>query len=520
MHTKPLLSFSTLLLTGMLVVAPFSAASAATDTSTIESTNGFRKAVTLAGIREHQAAFQGFAEANPNGNGVPTRASGTKGFDVSAQYVYDRAKAAGYNVQFQEFPFTYVETVKQEGRDLSPTARNLAPIIMTYSPSTPVSGITADVAVVPTDSTPGCEAIDFATQSYAGKVALVSRGSCPFAQKATNAAGAGAVAVLIYNNAAGTLNGTLGDPSAARIPTAGVTADTGAAMIADAANGTVSVFLNFQVIREQRTTRNVIAETTAGDPNRVVVVGAHLDSVVAGPGINDNGSGSATILEVAEVFGAQQRETRNKLRFIWFGAEELGLLGSNHYVNNLTQAEIDQIELNLNFDMVGSPNYVRFVYDGNNSAFPVGPGAAAGPAGSGAIEEAFHEYFASQGLPSAETPFSGRSDYGPFIAKGIPAGGLFTGAEGVKTAEQAQIYGGTVGVAYDRCYHQACDTFTNNSDTGLDQMSDAVAHAVLVFSKANFPKQPLVNGVLTKGKGNGGEGGGLHNEHDHEMPIK
>ncbi|MGH9176451.1 MAG: M28 family peptidase, partial [Vicinamibacterales bacterium] len=151
------------------------------------------------------------------------------------------------------------------------------------------------------------------------------------------------------------------------------------------------------------------------------------------------------------------------------------------------------IALNLNFDMVGSPNFVRFVYDGDNSAFPVGPGVSEGPDGSGEIERVYLDYFASQGLANEPTPFSGRSDYGPFIAVGIPAGGLFTGAEGIKTPAQQAIYGGTAGIAYDPCYHQACDTFANTSETGLDQMADAAAHSVLYFSKFNFDKQPLVD---------------------------
>jgi Zn-dependent M28 family amino/carboxypeptidase len=253
--------------------------------------------------------------------------------------------------------------------------------------------------------------------------------------------------------------------------------------------GGLTVHLAADTFAEIRTTRNVIAETATGDPNRVIVVGAHLDSVTAGPGINDNGSGSATILEVAEVFAAQGREARNKLRFMWYGAEEFNLLGSAFYVNNLSQAERDKIELMLNFDMIGSPNFVRFVYDGNNSA----GGGAVGPAGSGAIEQLFLDYFTSQGLATDPTPFNGRSDYGPFIGAGIPAGGLFTGAEGLKTAAQATTYGGTVGQQYDPCYHQACDTFANNNDTALDQMSDAVAHAVLLFSKRNFAKNPLLD---------------------------
>jgi Zn-dependent M28 family amino/carboxypeptidase len=163
---------------------------------------------------------------------------------------------------------------------------------------------------------------------------------------------------------------------------------------------------------------------------------------------------------------------------MWYGAEELGLVGSTYYVNNLSEAEQSNIMAMLNFDMVGSPNFVRFVYDGDGSDT-----SPAGPAGSGFIEKVFVDYFDSQGLASDPTQFSGRSDYGPFIAVGIPAGGLFTGAEGIKTAEQAAVYGGTAGVAYDPCYHQACDTFANNNDTGLDQMSDAAAHAVLIMSR-------------------------------------
>ena len=127
--------------------------------------------------------------------------------------------------------------------------------------------------------------------------------------------------------------------------------------------------------------------------------------------------------------------------------------------------------------MVGSPNFVRFVYDGDGSAFGVD-----GPSGSGRIEYVFVDYFASQGLATEPTEFDGRSDYDAFINAGIPAGGLFTGAEGIKTAAQAAIYGGTAGVAYDPCYHQACDTIANLSGTALDQMSDAIAHSTLVFA--------------------------------------
>lgn len=503
-----------------LGVAPIATANEVSD---IRSTQGFRKAVTLAGIREHQAALQTIADAH---NG--TRVSGTSGFDASAHYVHDRMVAAGYSVSVQDFTFLFVgdQSPPLFARLTSPAQSFVDGIdfgTMSYSGSGDVTApvVAVDLVVpspAPNASTSGCEAADFAGFP-AGAIALIQRGSCTFRLKAINAAAAGAVGVVIFNEGnpgrTGVIFGTLGPPQVA-IPVVGTTFALGDNLRNGVLNGATGVMarLRTDVIAETRTTRNVLAETPGGDPGRVVVVGAHLDSVSRGPGINDNGSGSATILEVAEVFAAQARETRNKLRFIWFGAEEFGLIGSAYYVNALSQAERDAIALMLNFDMIGSPNFVRFVYDGNNSTFPP-PGAQVGPAGSGAIEQLFLDYFAAVGLPVEPTPLSGRSDYGPFMGAGIPAGGLFTGAEGVKTAAQAAVYGGTAGQQYDPCYHLACDTFANNSDTGLDQMSDAVAHAVLRFSKRDFGREPLIDPAATPGGGTGGGGGGLHDD-DHE----
>jgi Zn-dependent M28 family amino/carboxypeptidase len=222
---------------------------------------------------------------------------------------------------------------------------------------------------------------------------------------------------------------------------------------------------------------NVIADTATGRADRTVVVGAHLDSVDAGPGINDNGSGSAAILETAKQMARLGIKPVNRVRFAWWGGEEFGLLGSEYYVSHLSTSELKNIALNLNFDMVASPNFVRFVYDGDGSAT-----GTKGPNGSGNIEKVFSQYFAAQGLATAPTAFDGRSDYGPFIDRGIPAGGLFTGAEGIKTPAQAAVYGGTAGVAYDVCYHQLCDDITNLNLTALDQMSDGIADATLQFA--------------------------------------
>lgn len=482
-------SWAVIVVLGMLllaITAPAALAKPKSDIqqSEIQQTQGFRNAVTLAGVREHQAALQAIGTANTG-----TRVSGTAGYDQSAQYVFDRATAAGYNVSFQEFTFPFYRVLAPSVFDrVSPDPETYTEggsadyTPMTYSGSGDVTALTTHITAGTGSLGPGCAAADF-TGFTPGGIALIQRGGCTFAIKATNAQAAGAGAVVVYNNIPGVLNGTLGAPNYT-IPVIGTSQAIGQETVALLGSGPVTLHVKTSTESENRQTRNVIAETPGGDPDRVVVVGAHLDSVFAGPGINDNGSGSATILEIAETFAAQARDTRNKLRFIWFAAEEFNLLGSQYYVNNLSAAERAQIELMLNFDMVGSPNFVRFIYDGSS---------AAGPPGSAEIERVFTDYFTAQGLASEETPFSGRSDYGPFIAPAvnIPAGGLFTGAEGIKSAAQAATYGGTAGVAYDPCYHQACDNIANYSATGLDQMSDAAAHAVLLFSKRNFGQEPL-----------------------------
>ena len=167
----------------------------------------------------------------------------------------------------------------------------------------------------------------------------------------------------------------------------------------------------------------------------------------------------------------------NHVRFAFWGAEEEGLHGSTYYVNQLTARQQKDIAVNLNFDMIGSPNFVRFVYDGDGDAF-----GTSGPSGSGTVEDVFLDYFASQGLQTEPTEFDGRSDYEAFINAGIPAGGLFSGAEDIKTAEQAAIYGGTAGTAYDACYHQACRT-TSATSTRRRSSSPTAPRTTLTFAQ-------------------------------------
>lgn len=446
-----------------------------------ENTEALRTAVTVEGIRAHLEALQAIATAN-DGN----RASGTGGYNDSADYVQATLEGAGYTVVPQEFTFPFFqETADAEFVRTSEPTRTYTLVddflTMEYSGSGEATGTVTgiDLALPPTGpantSTSGCEAADFPAD-FTG-VALIQRGTCTFAQKAQNAQDAGATAVIIFNEGqegrTDTLNGTLGGPGVT-IPVIGTSFEVGNDL-AGLTSPTVRVFT--QTTSETRTTRNLIAET-GGRADRTVVVGAHLDSVPEGPGINDNGSGTATVLETAVQMAALGIAPRNNVRFAFWGAEESGLLGSEYYVSQLTARQIKDIAVNLNFDMLGSRNFVRFVYDGDGSATP-----DAGPNGSGNVEKVFLDYFAAQGLATEPTAFDGRSDYGPFIAAGIPAGGLFSGAEGVKTAAQAVTYGGTAGLAYDPCYHQACDNDGNVNELVLDQFGDAVAHSVLTFAQ-------------------------------------
>jgi len=493
-------AFMTAVLT-LGAVAPVSA-------NDLSESKGFRKAVTVAGIREHQAALQAIADVNGG-----TRLSGTSGYDQSVDYVKGKLEAAGYAVTVTPFTFQLVS-------DRTPPAfQQISPTPATYSNGVDYntatysgSGDNTAPLATPSGDSRGCYAADWAGFP-AGSVALVVRGTpagfpgaCTFRIKATNAVNAGASAVVIYNNAAGAPNFTLGEPRFTH-SVLGVTQALGMSLRSQLAAGPVTVRVKTDTIAEERTTYNVTAETATGDPNNVVVVGAHLDSVSRGPGINDNGSGSAAILEIAEQYAAQARDARNKIRFMWFGAEEHGLIGSTRYVNSLPQTELDKIMAMLNFDMIGSPNFVRFVYDGDGSAT-----SPAGPPGSAYIEDLFVDYFNSQGLANEPTQFSGRSDYGPFIAKGIPAGGLFTGAEGIKTVAQAQTYGGTAGAQYDPCYHLACDTFANNSNTALDQMADAAAHVTLTLSRTKVDITMLAASAAMRSSGTAVQ----EDFHDHE----
>jgi len=442
----------------------------------VESSAALRDAVTLEAVREHQAVFQGIADDH-GGN----RAAGTSGHDASVEYVVGRLQKAGYDVTNQIFVmpfFTELSPAVLERVSPNPTTFLYNDASGFFTMSYSGSGDVTASAVAALNY--GCDASDFAGADFVGKIAVIERGVCYFSQKAANADAAGAVGVIVYNDAARqeAFVGTLGGPGF-DIPVVGTSYTIGRSLIAEPTTARIRV----DALSEYRETFNVIADWPFGRADRVVIAGAHLDSVQAGPGINDNGSGCATLLEIALQLSAQNLIPDNHVRFIFFSAEELGLIGSQVYVNDLPPDELERIIAYLNFDMIGSPNFVRFVYDGDGSDTPF-----AGPLGSGIIETIFQTYFGQQSLPIAPTELGGRSDYGPFEAVGVPVGGLFTGAEGLKTNEEAVIFGGFAQEAYDSCYHQACDTFDHiepGTLTVLDQNADAAAHAIWCLARVD-----------------------------------
>jgi hypothetical protein len=494
------------LLLAMLLPAPAAVAAPgnACDTRANNTYQKLLDCMTLEGVREHQAALQKIADNSTDPVYPGTRAAGTDGYADSVQYVAGLLREAGYDVTLDpvEITFNFPAVLRQ----LTPVEADYETGVFTGSGSGRVEG-----QVIPVDinltgdraSTSGCEAADFAGIDWSGDadIALVQRGTCFFGTKAFYAEQAGAEAVIIFNQGNTpereeliVADATSVDPPIPGapgpvthgIPVVGASFADGVALAQPGSTAFVEVLPS-----ENRTDYNVIAELPGKNEDNVVMAGAHLDSVTEGPGINDNGSGSAALLESALLMANLNPE--NTLRFAWWAGEEQGLLGSADYVAGLSQAERDRIALYMNYDMVGSPNYIFMVYDADESTFPAPEGVTI-PPGSEAIEDLYESYYTWIGEPYDDTEFSGRSDYEAFILAGIPSGGLFTGAEEIKTEEQEAIWGGTAGEQFDPCYHEACDTYENVDLHALEVNSDLIAFAMLTFAYST----ETVNGVPGK----------------------
>jgi Zn-dependent M28 family amino/carboxypeptidase len=431
-----------------------------------------RQRVTTDAMMVHLRSLQQIADAN-DGN----RASGTPGYQASVDYIANALRSQGFDVQTPEFelrlPFADPPTVTVGGA-------NFAAKPLEYTIGTPPDGVTGPLVGARVGDSPGCTVGDYDGLPVTGAVVLVDRGHCPFGSKQTAAAQRGAVALIVANNVEGEQPGaTLGENTEVRIPVISVSKADGARMRAQP--GETTIKLNAGV--RTQTTRNVIAQTRTGSTGDVVMVGAHLDSVPAGPGINDNGSGVAAVLETALQLGSSP-DVHNAVRFGFWGAEELGLLGSANYVQSLNVDALKSIALYLNFDMIASPNPGYFTYDGDQST-PLGAQQSPPqvPEGSAGIERTLVGYLKEDGKTAQDTSLDGRSDFEPFTRAGIPVGGVFTGAVTDMTEQQAQLWGGAAGQPFDPNYHQKTDTLDHIDQTALDINGKAVAYSVGLYTQ-------------------------------------
>ncbi len=438
-------------------------------------------AVRLSRIERHLDAFAAIAQKHDH-----TRAAGTAGYEASRDYVVRTLRAAGYRPRVQ--PFEVSSSWEEEPSRLqasgagSPSfAHDEDFATLSFSGSGDADGeVVAAGGARPGDvAGAGCAKGDYADFPASGtQVVVVGRGSCTFRHKVQLAEQAGAEAVLVANDDAASgdlpVSGTLVTP--VDIPVLGVSRNAAMQLM-----GAGRVRVITRTHHETETTWNVIAETGGGDARHVVMVGGHLDSVGAGPGIVDNATGAAAVLTVAEALAGATNLTQ-RVRFAWWGGEEEGLFGSRHYLADLgtrDPTELADLVAYLNLDMIGSSNFVRLVYGG---AGAIGGLPTAQARASARVARPLTSWFRSHELASQQLPFDERSDYEPFLRVGVPTAALYSGADGVKSPAEAKRYGGVAGRIYEPCYHQACDDRDQVNSKVLDQMSDALAHAVQVLA--------------------------------------
>lgn len=449
--------------------SPSSSASA----EAVEYADSLRKQVTTDAMVGHLTKLQEIADQH-GGN----RAIGTPGYDASVDYVAKALRDKGFDVQTPEFE---VRLPFADEPKLTVGGATIAARPLNFTAGTPPDGVSGPLVPARVEESPGCTASDYDGIEVKGAVVLVDRGKCPFADKASSASERGAVAVIVANNQDGEneMGATLGDHNDVKIPVITVTKASGQRL--RAAPGPTTIKLNAGVRVEK--TRNVIAQTKTGSTSDVVMVGAHLDSVPEGPGINDNGSGVAAVLETALQMGSSPK-VRNAVRFGFWGAEELGLLGSANYVSTLSVDELTNLSLYLNFDMLGSQNPGYFTIDGDQSLPPsVDQLPPRVPEGSAGIERTLVAYLKAEGKSPEDINFEGRSDYSSFTLAGIPAGGIFSGAEEKMTPAQAERWGGAADQPFDPNYHKSSDTLEHVDRTALGINGGGVAYGIGIYAQ-------------------------------------
>jgi hypothetical protein len=425
-----------------------------TPTDATASAAALARAVSVGGVLAHMRTLERIAD-DAGGN----RAAGSAGDRASERYVAGRLRGAGWRVRLQpvRFPFSAQRLPPR----LSAGGRRIEASALRFSGR---GSVAAQLA--PAGS--GCRRADY-SRFPPGTVAIVRRGSCLLRDIVLGAQAAGAVGVIVFDEdrTGPPLPGTLISPGA-RIPAVTVRRRDGRVLARDLPTVRVRV----DTVSENRRTRNVIAETGAG--SQVVMAGAHLDSVPEGPGVNDNGSGVATLLELARQIGASRRQPRRRVRLAFWGAEELGVYGSRRYVRSLPRAERRRIVAYLNLDMVGSSNGGRILYGGTR-------GPAAGAA------RAARRYLRARGVRLVRADVGRGSDHAPFVAAGVPVLGLFSGATDIKRPAQRRAWGGRAGRPFDACYHLACDRLDRVDRRTLSDLGDAAVVAVhkMAFADAS-----------------------------------
>ena len=417
--------------------------------------------------------LQDIADANGG-----TRVAGSPGYDASVEYVAKTLRDKGFDVQTPEFTMPIFSVAKES---LSINGKPVEAHVIGFSGASPAEGATGRFVVASGEGHLGCIARDYNGVEVAGAVVLVDRGDCLLADKAAVAAERGAIALVVANNVDEELFGAeMKESDEVEIPVLSVTKADGARLRSE--TGTATVVAEASV--EQVKTRNVIAQTKTGATDNVVMVGAHLDSVKEGPGINDNGTGVATVLETALQMGPSP-EVANAVRFGFWAGEEEGLFGSNDYVRSLDVEALKNVALYLNFDMMASPNTCYFTSDADQSLAPDSEleEDLQIPEGSPGIERTLVDTLESAGKTPQDLPFDGRSDYDGFTRAGIPAGNLDTGADNLKTPEQVKLWGGTADQPCDPNYHTANDTIKNINRDALALNGGVIGYVVGLYAQ-------------------------------------
>jgi Zn-dependent M28 family amino/carboxypeptidase len=475
------------------------------------------------------------AKANPGPDGHPSRNSGEPGYKASVDYVANLMTKAGYNVSIQTYTFPYYQFGLLNFAEVTPSAQTF--VLRTDWLPGQTLGFSDGATLQPAGgiripstggSTSGCASTDF-DGFVPGRIALIQRGTCFFGEKVLNAQAAGASGVVIFNEGntdgrTGLFNASFNDASGnafvPTIPVALTTFAVGNSLYTQSQTPTPPVMrLDVNgVVDPARADYNLIAESPGGNPNHVVVVDAHLDAIF-GEGMLDNASGSVTILDIAQMM--KNVNPQNKLRFIWFGGEELGLLGSTYYVNHLSSSELSHIGYDLDADVTATPNYLIGVLDPSGpdlfdrtsttaSTFPnrvYAPSTVARDEAVGYLNSINlkHEFLS----PTGTDAFS-------FNLMGIPASGVLTGQDCCKSAQEVSLFGGqtgnfegNLGTSDGGCVDNPfewCDNLSNNDPNVLTFMSRTFATMVLDMafdtkvmssstSSVSNPKQPITSQI-------------------------